>query len=270
MCQLANEEYMKSWNLRQPLSLALCVVSLSGAYCFAKEAKAMDNNKVLIVVTSHKQLGSTGKETGYFLSEVSHPYGVLRAKGFDIDIASPSGGSAPIDPKSHDLNDPANKAMLENSESSAKLQNTIKLSKVNPENYAVVFIAGGHGAMFDLPNDKDVARVTAKIYENGGVVAAVCHGPAALVNVKLSNGKYLVEGKRVNSFTNEEEASVRLEKEMPFSLESKLVERGAKFEKAAAFQSKVVSDQRLITGQNPASAEGVGKAIVEASLAVRP
>lgn len=261
---------MKSWNLREPLSLTLCVVSLSGAYCFAKEAKVMDNKKALIVVTSHKQLGTTGKETGYFLSEVSHPYSVLRAKGFDIDIASPNGGNPPVDPKSHDLSDPANKALLENKESSAKLQNTIKLSNVNPENYGVVFFAGGHGAMFDLPDNKDVARVAARIYENGGVVAAVCHGPAALVNVKLSNGRYLVEGKRVNSFTNEEEASMKLEREMPFLLESKLVERGAKFEKAPAFQSKVVSDQRLITGQNPASAEGVGRAIVEASLAVRP
>lgn len=122
--------------------------------------------------------------------------------------------------------------------------------------------AGGHGTMWDFADNTELAKITADIYENGGVVGAVCHGPAGLVNVKLSNGKYLVDGKKINAFTNEEETAVKLEKVVPFLLESKLIERGAKFEKSGLWQPHVTVDQRVVTGQNPQSAKGVGEAIL--------
>lgn len=230
------------------------------------EIKAMAKKRVLIVVTSHGKLGDTGKETGYYLPEVAHPYSVLDEKGFDIDIASPQGGKAPMDPKSRDLKDPINKAFLDNKKSASKLENTLKLGDIKSSDYGTIMFAGGHGTMWDFPNDKDVLRLSSEIYGNGGIVAAVCHGPAALVNIKLSNGKYLVDGKKVATFTNEEESEVKLDKVVPFLLESELRKRGATIEKAPNWQPKVVTSERLITGQNPKSASGVGEAIAKANL----
>jgi len=219
--------------------------------------------KVLIVLTSYSQLGNTGKSTGYYLPEVTHPYFALVEKGVTVDIASIKGGMAPMDERSRDLKDPINKAFLENPVTAKKLENTLVLEKINPADYSGILFAGGHGTMWDFPEDTKLADIAAKIYEAGGIVAAVCHGPAALVNIKLKNGKYLVEGKTVAAFTNEEEEASGLTKVMPFLLETKLVERGAKFSKAANWQKHVVVSDRLVTGQNPASAEGVGEAIAK-------
>ncbi len=217
--------------------------------------------KALIVVTSHGQLGSTGKPTGYYLPEVTHPYAELTERGMQVDIASIQGGEAPMDPSSLDLKDPINKAFWENAETRGKLTKTIPLASVRAEDYAAIIYAGGHGTMWDFPDNKSVQSLTAKIFDRGGIVAAVCHGPAALVNVKLGNGRFLVDGKNVGAFTNEEEDAVKLSAVMPFALESRLIERGAKFSKAANWQQHVVIDGRLVTGQNPASAAGVGKAV---------
>lgn len=222
----------------------------------------MAHNRALMVVTSHSSLGDTGDSTGYYLAELSHPYSILKENGFRVEVASPAGGKAPMDPRSRDLRDPVNKAFLEDAHVLSQLENTIKLGSIDPADYNVVVFAGGHGTMWDFPNNPDIDRIASNVYSRGGVVAAVCHGPAALVNVKLPNGKYLVEGKRVATFTNEEEIAVKLDNVVPFALESRLKERGAIVEKAPDFQEKVVSDGRLITGQNPASAAGVGKAIV--------
>lgn len=219
--------------------------------------------KVLIVVTSHATLGSTGKPTGYYLPEVTHPYAALVEAGFAVDIASPQGGRAPLDARSLDLTDPANKTFWENAATRAKLETTLSLAKVNPADYRAIVFAGGHGTMWDFADDRDVARLAAAIYEQGGVVAAVCHGPAALVNVKLGSGKYLVDGKNVAAFSNAEEAAAGLTDVMPFLLESRLVERGARYTKASLWQSHVVVDNRVVTGQNPASASGVGNAVAK-------
>ncbi len=230
----------------------------------AKDGNTAGKKRALIVVTSHKQLGDSGKSTGYYLPEVAHPYLVLKDNGFKIDVASPAGGEAPMDPKSKDLKDPQNKKFMDDKSCANSLKNTLKLSGIKPDNYSVIMFAGGHGTMWDFPDDKDMQRLSKKIYENGGIVAAVCHGPAALVNLKLSNGKYLVSGKKVSTFTNEEESEMKLDKTVPFLLESKLKERGATIEKVPNWKPKVVVSERLITGQNPASAEGVGKAIAGA------
>jgi putative intracellular protease/amidase len=216
--------------------------------------------KILFVVTSHDRKGNTGEPTGYYLSEVSHPWEVLREAGYEIDIVSPKGGKAPVD--GFDLKDPVNKEFWENEASRKKVENTLRPDQVNPENYVAIFYAGGHGAMWDLAENNELASLAARIYEQGGIVSAVCHGPAGLVNIKLSDGTYLVSGKKVNAFTNEEEKAVKLENVVPFSLENKLIERGARFEKSGLWQSHVAVDQRVITGQNPASAKAVAGAVV--------
>lgn len=215
--------------------------------------------KILFVVTSHNTKGNTGQPTGYYLGEVSHPWEVLNDAGYEIDFVSPKGGKAPVD--GFDLTDPVNKKFWDNKAARHKVEHTLTPAAVNPGDYSAIFYAGGHGAMWDFADDQQLAAIAAKIYEQNGLVAAVCHGPAGLVNIKLTDGSYLVDGKKVNAFTNEEEAAVSMDKVVPFALESKLIERGAKFEKSAPWQTHAVADQRLITGQNPQSAKAVGEAI---------
>lgn len=215
--------------------------------------------KILFVVTSHDEKGNTGEKTGYYLGEVSHPWEVLTEAGYEIDFVSPKGGNPPVD--GFDLEDATNKKFWEDTYYHNKISNSLKPSEVNPSEYKAIFFAGGHGAMWDLPLNEEIAKITAEVYENNGVVAAVCHGPAGLVNVKLTDGKYLVEGKKINGFTNEEESIVKLTEVVPFLLEDKLIERGGVFEKSEPWQVHVTVDQRLVTGQNPQSAKGVGEAI---------
>ncbi|SIT21231.1 Putative intracellular protease/amidase [Chryseobacterium ureilyticum] len=217
--------------------------------------------KILFVVTSHDKKGSTGENTGYYLGEVSHPWEVLHKAGYEIDFVSPKGGTPPID--GFDLKDPVNKEFWENKEYRYKIDHSLKPSQVNSKDYSTIFYAGGHGAMWDFADNTELSAIASKIYENGGIVAGVCHGPAGLVNIKLSNGKYLVDGKKINAFTNEEESAVKLTDVVPFLLEDKLIERGAKFEKSGLWQNHVVTDQRVITGQNPQSAKSVGEAILK-------
>lgn len=219
--------------------------------------------KALIVVTNHAQKGSTNEKTGYFLSEVTHVYYPLIEAGFTIDFASPKGGIAPLDPSSLDLKDSENKKFYENKKLMAQLDNTVSLKDIDSKKYQVIHFAGGHGAMWDFPLSEDLQKVTREIYENGGIVAAVCHGPAALVNVKLSNGKYLIENKRVSGFTDAEEKAIKLEKVVPFLLESKMKERKAIFEEGKMWSEQVSVDGRLVTGQNPKSAKKVGLEIVK-------
>ncbi len=220
--------------------------------------------KALIVVTSHSELGNTGKPTGYYLPEVTHPAHALELEGITVDIASPKGGLAPMDESSRDLNDPINKKYLNNKTFMQKLQNTKALHLVNPAEYSAIIFAGGHGTMWDFSSNPDISRVSARIYESGGIVAAVCHGPAALLNIKLSNGMSLVEGKNVAAFSNNEEEAAGLTQIMPFLLETELVKKGAKYTSAKLWQKHVIQDGNLITGQNPASAEGVGQAVAQA------
>jgi putative intracellular protease/amidase len=217
--------------------------------------------KILFVVTSHNEKGNTGEKTGYYLGEVSHPWEVLHSAGYEIDFVSPKGGKAPVD--AFDMNDSINKKFWDNAIYRNKIENTKKPNDVNPDDYVAIHYAGGHVAMWDFADNTEIANIASKIYENNGIISAVCHGPAGLVNIKLSNGSYLLDGKKVNGFTNEEEIKVHLENVVPFMLEDKLKERGASFEKSTPFTKHVVVDQRLITGQNPQSAESVGIATLK-------
>jgi len=221
----------------------------------------MTSQKVLIVLTSHDTLGETGKETGFYLPEVTHPLDAFTQAGLTVDFVSPKGGKAPM--VGIDLEDPLNKAFLDDSEQVSRVENTLTPAQIDPAEYGAIFYAGGHGTMWDFADNQELAGIAAAIYEAGGVVGAVCHGPAALVNIKLSDGEYLVANKTVAAFTNEEEAAVGLTDIVPFLLEAKLIERGANFTKVANFQVCVVASDRLVTGQNPASAAGVGEKMVE-------
>jgi putative intracellular protease/amidase len=237
--------------------IASCTI-LSSNQATAQTNKVSKMKKVLFVVTSHDKKGNTGQPTGYYLSEVAHPWDVLHNAGYEIDFVSPKGGKAPVD--GFNLEDSINKKFWDDTKYRTKIENTMKPSQVKTEDYAAIHYAGGHGTMWDFADNVELTIIAKKIYENNGVVSAVCHGPAGLINIKLSNGKYLVDGKKINAFTNEEETAVGLEKVVPYLLESKLIERGAKFEKSGLWQNHVTIDQRVVTGQNPASAKSVGEA----------
>lgn len=221
----------------------------------------MMNDKILFVLTSHGEKGSTGQKTGYYLQEAAHPWHILSHAGFEIDFVTPQGGEPPVD--GFNLEDPINKEFWDNTQVQRKLKNTLTAERVNPREYRAIFYVGGHGTMWDFAQNETLAKIAADIYENGGVVAAVCHGPAGLVNIRLSNGEYLVNAKTVAAFTNAEEEAVGLTNIVPFLLESKLIERGAQHIPAENWQANVQISERLVTGQNPASAIGVGAAMLE-------
>lgn len=218
-------------------------------------------DKILFVVTSHGELGDTGRPTGYFLSEVTHPWSVLGEK-FDIDVVSPQGGRPPVD--GFDLTDPINRKFWDDPEWQDKMSSTMTPDDVNPALYCAIFYAGGHGAMWDFPTNKKLAEIASDIYENGGYVAAVCHGPAGLLPITLQNGDLLIKGKNLDSFTNAEEIANGTQNIVPFMLQTSLENEGAIFNDAAPWSDHVVVDGRLITGQNPMSALSLGKALLKA------
>lgn len=215
--------------------------------------------KVLFALTSHNRKGNTGQPTGYYLPEAAHPWHVLDADGFEIDFVSPQGGRPPMD--GADAADAISRQFLDNPDIAEKLGDTPKPEQIKPGEYAAILFVGGHGAMWDFAENRALAGIAASIYEAGGVVGAVCHGPAGLVNLQLSSGEYLVKGKQVAAFTDEEERAVNLDKVVPFLLSGTLRQRGALLKPAPNWQPNVVVDGRLVTGQNPASAEGTGREI---------
>jgi len=214
------------------------------------------NTAILIIVTGSSTMKS-GDKTGVWLEEFAVPYMKFRQEGFKVTVATIDGGTIPIDP-----------ASLENVKSEWKdaleaLKNVQKLSTVDTLKYQAVYMPGGHGAMFDLANNEIVKQTLAKFADAGKTVSAVCHGPASLVDVKLKNGKYLVEGKQVTSFTNNEEDEVNMSAKMPFMLESKLKEQGALFNAKGNWADNVVVDGKLITGQNPSASKSIADAIIK-------
>jgi len=218
--------------------------------------------RILLAVSSHDVLGDTGNRTGYSVSEAAHPYHVFVSAGHEVDFVSVRGGEPPAVVFDGEEDDPQIVAFLADETVRAKLAATRPAAQVRPEEYAAIFYVGGHGAMWDFPDSPDLARLAVGIYERGGVVSAVCHGPAALVNLRLSDGSLLVEGKRVASFTNEEEQTLGLVDVMPFLLEDRLKERGARHTKAPDYVAHTESDHRVLTGQNPASAAPLAELVV--------
>ena len=236
--------------------LILCCLLLSS------NLRADDSKeKILMVVTNHAKMPN-GQATGFWLSEVSHPWTRFTKAGFSVDFASPTGGNAPIDPRSKDLSDPDNKRFLESKGSLGALANTPAIKNINGDDYRAIFFAGGHGTMWDFPQAPGLSSLAGKIYSNMGVVAAVCHGPAALINIKLPDGSLLIKGKKLTAFTNSEEEAVGLTKSVPFLLENKLKTLGAIYQSGPDFQAFIVTSERLVTGQNPASAAPSADAVI--------
>lgn len=223
--------------------------------------------KILFVVSSTGIIGPHNRVTGNLLTEVAHPYEAFKKQGYDIDIFSVKGGQAPIDMVETD--DPTNIAFLQG-EGLSKMKNTGSIESIpSLAGYDAVFVPGGLAPVVDMPDNTTVQNILSSMYESGKVVSAVCHGPVSLINVKLSDGSYLVDGKNVTGFSIAEEENYAKE-DVPFELEDALKSRGAKYSSTAPWQAYSITDGRLVTGQNPASAQGVAErviAILEASQA---
>lgn len=219
------------------------------------------NNRILFVLTSSDRLGGSGLKTGAYLSEIAHPYDEFMRAGYEVTMISPQGGKVPLDGVKMD--DPINATWMNDTDFSLQLETTQTPWQVQPRDFAAVFFVGGHGAMYDLPDHLHLHELVAEIYENQGVVAAVCHGVAGLVNLRLPDGPFLVKGHEVTCFSNEEEETVGMESVVPFLLEDKLKEQGARVSTAPKFTCNVIKSGRLITGQNPASAAAVARAVIE-------
>lgn len=217
--------------------------------------------RALLVLTSHDDLGGLRK-TGYYVGEAADPWRVFADAGYTVDLASVAGGVPPEDGRDED--DPTQRAFLDDPRIAAQLRDTASLAEVDASGYDIIFFVGGHGAMWDFPTSPEVARVGREVYESGGVVAAVCHGPAALVNLTLTSGEPLVAGKRVAGFTNDEEAAVGLTDTVPFLLADALTAKGATHVPGPDFTENVIADGRLVTGQNPQSAAGVARSALTA------
>jgi putative intracellular protease/amidase len=219
--------------------------------------------KIVMVLTSHDQLGNTGRKTGFWLEEFAAPYFVFRDAGVELTLASPKGGQPPIDPKS-DLPENQTGAMArfkQDSVAQQALSQTVKLADVKADDYDSIFYVGGHGPMWDLADNPVSIALIESFYNSGKPVAAVCHAPAVFHKVTYK-GAPLVKSKRVTGFTNGEEAAVHLTHVVPFLVEDELKRVGGLYEKAADWQSFVVVDGRLITGQNPASSTAAAQALL--------
>jgi putative intracellular protease/amidase len=219
---------------------------------------------ILFILTSHSQIEKNKQPTGVWLEELTTPYYALVDAGYQVEIASISGGKAPLDPKSLGGDEASVTRYNQDKDLQDKLANTIDIKDVDLDKYDGVFLPGGHGTMWDLPNNQKLANIVATSLEQNKPVAAVCHGPAGLVSAKYVNGDSVVKGKNVAAFSNAEEAAVGLTEIVPFLLEDKLKELGAKYSSVDNFKAHAVRDGNLITGQNPASSEAVAKLLIEA------
>jgi len=220
--------------------------------------------KILMVLTSHDQLGNTGRKTGFWLEEFAAPYYVFMDAGVELTLASPKGGQPPLDPKS-DLAEnqtPAMTRFKQDEKAKKALSQTTKLSDVKAEDFDTVFYPGGHGPMWDLAESRDSIKLLETFYNSGKPIALVCHSPGVLRHVTYK-GEPLVKDKRVTGFSNSEEAAVQLTKVVPFLVEDELKRLGAYFEKAPDWQSFVIVDGCLITGQNPASSTAAAQALLK-------
>lgn len=221
--------------------------------------------KILIIVNNINAYTS-GKETGLWLSELTHIYHKAKEKGYEVTIASPKGGTVPIDPESLKFFtlDKISRSYWKDTSFRELLDNSKSLTGVSNEKFDVVYLAGGHGTMYDFPNDTAMQSIIRNQYESGKMVAAICHGVGGLLNVKLSDGEYLIKNKRITGFNWFEESLACRKKEVPFNLEAALMERGANYEKAfIPMTSKVVVDGNLITGQNPFSSKETAKVLMQ-------
>jgi len=221
--------------------------------------------KILMVITSHDQLGNTGRKTGFWLEELAAPYFVFKDAGAEITLASPKGGRPPLDPKSNEpeFRTDLTRRFEKDAAAEAQLDKTVRLESVKQENFDALFYPGGHGPMWDLAEDKNSIKLTESFLTAGKPIALVCHAPGALRHVKTPDGKPLVQGKEVTGFTNGEEEAVGLTKVVPFLVEDEMLKLGAVFTKKSNWAAHVISDGLLTTGQNPASSGPGAKVLMQ-------
>ena len=219
----------------------------------------MSNRSVLLILTSHSDLAGI-RQTGYYVGEAAHPWAEFVKAGYTVDVASIAGGVPPQD--GIDDSDPLQAEFLHDPRIAEQLKNTRAVSEISASDYDAIYLVGGHGTMWDMPTSTALAELGRAVYEQGGIVSAVCHGPAGLVGMTTSDGTPLVFGKAVTGFSNTEEDAAGLSTTVPFLLESALSTLGAHYRSAADFTEHVVVDSRLITGQNPQSAAGVARAVI--------
>jgi len=220
--------------------------------------------KILAVVTSSHTMGSSGKSTGYELTELSRAYYVFKANGFEVDIASPLGGKPPVVIDGDDMGE-FDYAFLNDSLAQYKTSHTIAMSDVVAEDYQAVFFAGGKGAMFDFPDNEAIQAIVRSYYQSGKVIGAVCHGPAALVHVTLDNGRPLIENKKISGFTNKEELLLipKAKTIFPFLLQDELSAQGAQFNEGIMYLENISHDKNLVTGQNPWSTWALAETMIK-------
>ncbi|WP_439105796.1 type 1 glutamine amidotransferase domain-containing protein [Congregibacter sp.] len=235
-----------------------------GDLAYLERGITQSRGKILAVVTSTDVMGDSGKTTGYELTELSRAYYVFSANGFTVDIASPQGGEPPVVIDDEDMGE-FDFAFLNDPVAAAKVRHSLPIAEVNPEEYAAVYFVGGKGAMWDFPESQPIQNIVRELHDDGKVIAAVCHGPAALVNVKLGNGEYLLKDKKVSGFTNEEELFLIADARsiFPFLLEDGMREHGATVETGPAYLEQISRDGTLLTGQNPWSVWALAEATIE-------
>ncbi len=222
------------------------------------------SKKMLVVLTSYPKYPNLERATGLWLGEAVHFVKKVEAAGYQIDYVSPKGGYTPIDPHSLAMADATDWEWYQNSDFMSRLGATLKPSQVNPNDYSVIYYAGGHGVVWDFPDNEELQAISRSIYENGGIVSSVCHGAVGLLNIKLSDGALLIKGKEVTGFSNAEEKLAELDKYVPYLTEDEMVKRGAVYKKAAEpWAPFAVADQRVVTGQNPASGGPVAELVLK-------
>jgi putative intracellular protease/amidase len=231
---------------------------------FLRDGAREERGRVLAVVTSTATIGDSGKKAGYELTELSRAYYVFRANGYVVDIASPRGGEPPM--KLDEDLDQADHAFLNDADAMRRMKATLRLQDVDASRYEAVYFVGGKGTMFDFPDDADIQRIVRTIHARGGVIGAVCHGPAALLNVRLDDGSRLLSGRRVAGFSNDEELFLieNARELFPYLLQDALRDAGARYVEGPMYLDNTVVDDRLVTGQNPWSTWSVAEAMVRA------
>lgn len=269
---MINEEpvMFKVWNFQRWLSIIFAILLSTNVVYAAGSDKAQSlaktNGKILVVMTNHSAYPSRSDKTGLWLTELIHFYDVALAAGYEMDFVSPLGGEVPLDERSLKsiYLDKSARQHLADPAFMQRLKTTLAPNAINPTQYKAIYYTGGHGTMWDFPNNKALQNISEQIYRQGGVVSAVCHGVGGLLPLQDENGKPLIAGRTVTGFANIEETLSGIKSQVPFSLQNGLIERGAKYKEAfIPFTSYVVSDDRIITGQNPQSSKEIAEAVVK-------
>lgn len=260
----------KVWYFQRWLTIIFAIFLTANVAHAAESDKtqspAKANGKILVVMTNHSAYPSRSDKTGLWLTELTHFYDVALAAGYDMDFVSPLGGQVPLDERSLKsiYLDKSARDHLADPAFMQRLKTTLAPSVINPSQYKAIYYTGGHGTMWDFPNNKALQNISEQIYRQGGIVSAVCHGVGGLLPLQDENGKPLIADRTVTGFANIEETLSGIKSQVPFSLQNGLIARGAKYKQAfVPFTSYVVSDDRIITGQNPQSSKEIAEAVIK-------